>query len=81
MEALQGLLQRFTNRRTVPNVLLDFICIGGSDDITLLHSEGGLHRKFEEMGAFPGLVRRATSLLPDSEENRRDEFEDHEDRS
>lgn len=72
MEALQELLQRFTNRRTVPNILLDFVSIGGSDDITLLHSEGGLQRKFEEMGAFPGLARRATSLLADSEESSRD---------
>lgn len=72
MEALQDFLQRFTDRRTVPNILLDFISIGGSDDITLLHSEGGLQRKFEEMGAFPGLVRREASLLSNSQESGKD---------
>ncbi|KIR28710.1 glutaredoxin [Cryptococcus deuterogattii LA55] len=72
MEALQDFLQRFTDRRTVPNILLDFVSIGGSDDITLLHSEGGLQRKFEGMGAFPGLVRREASLLSNSEESGKD---------
>ncbi|WVQ99033.1 glutaredoxin [Kwoniella sp. CBS 9459] len=53
MNALQTLLQRITGRRTVPNVLLDFTSIGGSDDVTLLHAEGGLQRRFEDMEVLP----------------------------
>jgi len=58
MEALQNLLQRITGRRTVPNVLIDFESVGGSDEISLLHGEGGLQRKFEELEMLPGYRRR-----------------------
>ena len=54
MAQVQALLQHFTGRRTVPNILLDFDTIGGSDEITLLHAEGGLQRKFQNMGVVPG---------------------------
>lgn len=57
MTKLQDLLQHLTGRRTVPNILLDFASIGGSDDLTLMHSEGGLQRRFEEMGTLPGRGR------------------------
>ena len=56
--ALQTLLERFTGRRTVPNILLDFETVGGSDDIALLHAEGGLHRKFLAMNVLPRPGRR-----------------------
>ncbi|WWD16218.1 glutaredoxin [Kwoniella shandongensis] len=63
MEHLQNLLQRLTGRRTVPNILLDFTSIGGADDITLLHAEGGLQRRFQDMGAIPGSRRRRPAGL------------------
>ncbi|OCF36362.1 glutaredoxin [Kwoniella heveanensis BCC8398] len=63
MNALQTLLQRITGRRTVPNVLLDFTSIGGSDDVTLLHAEGGLQRRFEEMEVLP-YARRRRPVVP-----------------
>ena len=52
------MLHRLTGRRTVPNVILDFSSVGGSDEITLLHAEGGLKRQFEEMEVVPGRRRR-----------------------
>ncbi|KAL7424285.1 hypothetical protein Q5752_001875 [Cryptotrichosporon argae] len=55
---IQTLLQHLTGRRTVPNILLDFASVGGSDEIELLHSEGGLGRAFEEMGVMPRRGRR-----------------------
>ncbi|WWC89701.1 glutaredoxin [Kwoniella dendrophila CBS 6074] len=58
MDKIQTLLQRITGRRTVPNVLLDFESIGGSDDVTLLHSEGGLQRKLEDSDLLPFSRRR-----------------------
>ena len=54
MDHIQTLLQRLTGRRTVPNLLLDFHSIGGSDEVTLLHGEGGLQRQFQMMGVLPG---------------------------
>jgi hypothetical protein len=45
----------------VPNILLDFNSIGGSDDITLIHGEGGLQRQFQEMGLVPGWHWKAPS--------------------
>ena len=54
---IQYLLEHLTSRRTVPNVLLDFVSIGGADDLTLMHAEGGLKRKFEEMQVLPGSRR------------------------
>ncbi|KAK4686389.1 hypothetical protein P7C73_g3736, partial [Tremellales sp. Uapishka_1] len=48
-DVIQNLLHHLTGRRTVPNILLDFASIGGSDDITLLHAEGGLQKRFEDM--------------------------------
>lgn len=58
MAVIQNILQSLTGRRTVPNILLDFHSVGGSDELSLSHSEGGLHRKFEEMGVLPGSARR-----------------------
>ena len=58
MNALQTILQRTTGRRTVPNILIDFESIGGADDLALLHGEGGLQRKFEELELLPGYRRR-----------------------
>jgi glutaredoxin len=55
---IQNLLHALIGRRTVPNVILDFTSVGGSDEITLLHAEGGLQRRFEEMEVVPGPRRR-----------------------
>ena len=59
MSKVQQLLQYLTGRRTVPNILVDFESIGGSDEVTLLHGEGGLLRQFEDiglMGPRPGMA-------------------------
>ncbi|WWD09771.1 glutaredoxin [Kwoniella europaea PYCC6329] len=64
MDQIQTLLQRITGRRTVPNILLDFASIGGSDDVTLLHSEGGLQRTLEDMEVLPFSRRRKPVLPP-----------------
>lgn len=45
---IQSLLQLLTGRRTVPNVIVDLDPIGGSDDVELLHSEGGLKELFND---------------------------------
>lgn len=37
--------------------MIDFTSIGGADELTLSHSEGGLKRKFEELALLPGLKR------------------------
>jgi glutaredoxin len=70
---LQTLLSYLTSRRTVPNVILDFTSIGGSDDLTLIHGEGGLQRTFQEMGMLPGWEWKAPSHVkkPEDEEARR----------
>jgi glutaredoxin len=39
------MLQLLTGRRTVPNVIVDFASLGGSDEITLLHGEGVLQKR------------------------------------
>ncbi|OCF56003.1 glutaredoxin [Kwoniella mangroviensis CBS 10435] len=64
MDKIQTLLQRITGRRTVPNILLDFASIGGSDDVTLLHSEGGLQRTLEDMEVLPFSRRRKPVFPP-----------------
>ncbi|ORY30008.1 hypothetical protein BCR39DRAFT_466880, partial [Naematelia encephala] len=56
-KALQTILQHLTGRRTVPNVLIDFTSLGGSDELTLLHAEGGLAKLFDEMDVIPGRRR------------------------
>ncbi|RSH93831.1 hypothetical protein EHS25_006480 [Saitozyma podzolica] len=61
---LQSLLMHLTGRRTVPNILFDFDTIGGSDELTLLHAEGGLQRRFEDMELLPGARRRRTPIHP-----------------
>jgi len=58
---IQTLLSYLTSRRTVPNVLLDFKSIGGSDDLTLVHGEGGFRRQLQEMGIVPGWHWKAPS--------------------
>lgn len=39
---IQSLLHTLTSRHTVPNILLDYTPLGGSDEIELLYSEGTL---------------------------------------
>jgi hypothetical protein len=38
------MLQLLTGRRTVPNVIVNFKSLGGSDEVNLLHQEGTLSR-------------------------------------
>ena len=64
MGTIQTLLQRLTDRRTVPNILFDSVSIGGADELTLIHSEGGLTRQFEKMAVLPGLRRGSVPPPP-----------------
>lgn len=45
MEAIQDALYALTGRRTVPNVIVDFESVGGSDEVATLHGEGSLEKK------------------------------------
>lgn len=38
---MQGLLQRLTGRRTVPNMVVHGVSIGGSDDVHALYQQSG----------------------------------------
>lgn len=64
MSKIQLLLQYLTGRRTVPNILFDFESIGGSDEVTLLHGEGGLQRQFQDLGLLPGWTRKKLRVEP-----------------
>lgn len=44
MALIQDTLRTLTGRRTVPNVVVDFESIGGSDEVGTLHGEGGLEK-------------------------------------
>lgn len=54
---IQKILQHLTSRRTVPNVLLNYEPLGGSDEITLLHAEGSLKTLFRDAGVTVRNVR------------------------
>ena len=47
---LQAQLERSTGRRTVPNVLISGMSIGGGDDVAKLHDEGELAGKIQSLG-------------------------------
>ncbi|KAG5292796.1 glutaredoxin domain-containing protein [Histoplasma ohiense] len=49
-EQLQEVLARNTGRRTVPNVLVNGMTIGGGDDIEALHEAGKLASKIKTLG-------------------------------
>jgi glutaredoxin len=48
-KALQDLLAQRTGRRTVPNILVLGMSIGGADEVVRLHEEGGLAAKLKGM--------------------------------
>ena len=48
MSAVQDYLWDLTGCRTVPRVFVDGLCIGGYDDMRLLHEEGSLSSKVTE---------------------------------
>lgn len=56
--SIQSILEHLTGRRTVPNILMDFVSVGGSDDLMLMQAEGSLKRKFGDMELLPGSKRR-----------------------
>jgi hypothetical protein len=62
MSIIQDLLNHLTGRRTVPNIILDFESIGGSDEIMLLDAEGGLQKRFDAMDVIPEARRRKARL-------------------
>ncbi|KAL9123106.1 MAG: hypothetical protein Q9187_000335 [Circinaria calcarea] len=47
---IQAALEKSTNRKTVPNVLIAGKSIGGGDDVEALHNKGELISKIKEMG-------------------------------
>lgn len=47
--ALQEQLGEITGRRTVPNVLVGGMSIGGGDDIQEMHSSGKLKGRIQEL--------------------------------
>lgn len=49
-EALQALLAERTGRRTVPNVLINGVSIGGGDEIARLDSTHSLIEKVQDLG-------------------------------
>ncbi|KAF4122512.1 Glutaredoxin [Geosmithia morbida] len=50
-QSLQDTLQEKTGRRTVPNILINGVSIGGSDDIQALDKEGKLVGKIVDLGS------------------------------
>ena len=48
---LQARLAELTNRRTVPNILINGVSIGGGDEIANLHSTKTLIEKVNNLGA------------------------------
>lgn len=49
-QGLQSALERLTGRRTVPNVLINGMSIGGGDDVEDLHVSGELPNKIKSLG-------------------------------
>lgn len=47
---LQEALKEKTGRKTVPNVLINGVSIGGGDEVVELHQSGELASKLEELG-------------------------------
>lgn len=47
---LQGRLNQLTGRRTVPNVLVNGVSIGGGDDVAELDEKGTLGEKVKDLG-------------------------------
>ncbi|KAK2760917.1 hypothetical protein FQN54_002159 [Arachnomyces sp. PD_36] len=47
---LQNLLGQHTDRRTVPNILISGLSIGGGDEISELHEDGKLIEKIRSLG-------------------------------
>lgn len=47
---LQGALKEKTGRKTVPNVLINGVSIGGGDEVVELHESGALPSKIEDLG-------------------------------
>lgn len=47
---LQGRLNQLTGRRTVPNVLVNGVSIGGGDDVAELDEKGTLEEKVKDLG-------------------------------
>ena len=57
--AIQVLLAEKTHRRTVPNVLVSGISIGGADDVVALDEEAKLVELVERLGSGKVSMARA----------------------
>jgi len=53
-ELIKALLQRLTHRATFPNIIVNSISIGGSDELHALHSSGQLRGILEKAGVSVG---------------------------
>lgn len=58
---LQGRLVELTGRRTVPNVLINAVSIGGGDDVAALEESKKLVAKILELGAKKITVKEKPS--------------------
>lgn len=47
---LQDVLEGLTGRRTVPNIMVNSVSVGGADTIVDLDNSGKLISKFQELG-------------------------------
>ena len=54
-QGLQASLAELTGRRTVPNVLINAVSIGGGDDVAAMDAKGELADKIKEFGS-PNIV-------------------------
>ena len=60
--ALQDALEVKTGRRTVPNVLINGVSIGGADDVYALDEQGQLIDKIVEFGSKRVDIVRTPSI-------------------
>jgi glutaredoxin len=61
---LQAALAQTTKRRTVPNVLVNGMSIGGGDEVEALHLSNGLIQRIQELGGSRVQVVKNTSNAP-----------------
>lgn len=59
---LQDTLKEKTGRRTVPNILVNGVSLGGADDIEALDDEGALVTKMMDLGSKRIDMKKTSSL-------------------
>jgi glutaredoxin len=61
---LQNMLAKRTKRKTVPNVLISGLSIGGGDEVAKLHDEGTIAETIRKMAG-----KRVTEILRKEEDD------------